>query len=220
MDVLIGQARLAADVVLLTAVAVAGLLIAVLHRRVRTLQAQVIRDPLTGAFNRRQMYVTLASAVERRRRSGERASLLFIDVDRFKEVNDVLGHAVGDRVLKDLVALVGQRLRKLDALFRVGGEEFALLLTGAGLSDAIAVAEALRRLVQDAGLISGRPLSISVGVVELARGQSSSDWVAAADAALYRAKRAGRNRVAGRASVFAHDTGEADNRLTFPVRSS
>lgn len=207
-------------IVLLAAVALAGIRIAILQRRVRTLQAQVIRDPLTGAFNRRHMQATLAAAVERRRRGSERASLLFIDVDRFKEVNDVLGHAAGDRVLKDLVALVGQRLRKLDALFRVGGEEFALLLTGASLSQAVAVAETLRALVQDAALLPGRRLSISIGVVELGQGQSVPDWIAAGDAALYRAKRAGRNRVAARFGACTPHAEDTGNRLSFPLRTS
>jgi diguanylate cyclase (GGDEF)-like protein len=186
------------DIMLLAAVAGAGIRMALLHRRLRTLESEVIRDPLTGAFNRRHLHATVAAAIERRRRSGERASLLLVDIDRFKDVNDGLGHAEGDRVLKEMVALVGQRLRKIDALFRVGGEEFGVLLSGAGLADALRVAEGLRRLVQDAGLIPGRLLSISIGVVELAPGQAAADWIAETDAALYRAKRAGRNRVAGR----------------------
>jgi diguanylate cyclase (GGDEF)-like protein len=186
------------DIVLLAAVAGAGIRMALLHRRLRILESEVITDALTGAFNRRHLDVRLAAAIERRRRNGECASLLLIDIDRFKAVNDRLGHAAGDRVLKDMVALVGQRLRKVDALFRVGGEEFAVLLSGAQLADALRVAEGLRRLVQDAGLTPGRLLSISVGVVELEPDQSVPNWIAETDTALYRAKRAGRNRVAGR----------------------
>jgi hypothetical protein len=87
------------------------------------------------------MHTTLTAAVERRRRSGDRASLLMLDIDRFKDINDALGHAEGDRVLKCLVALVGQRMRKVDALFRAGGEEFILLLSGTRFTDAVSVAE-------------------------------------------------------------------------------
>jgi diguanylate cyclase (GGDEF)-like protein len=210
---------MAPDILLLVAVAAVGIRMAVLHGRLRTLEAQVIRDPLTGAFNRRHMQVTLAAAVERRRRSGERASLLLIDIDRFKDVNDAFGHAEGDRVLKELVVLVGQRLRKLDALFRTGGEEFSLLLSGAGFTEALVVAESLRGLVQNAGLTPGRRLSISIGVVELGPGQAVSDWIAEADAALYRAKRTGRNRVAGRSSAPALGLVDADNRLSFSART-
>lgn len=206
-------------VALMAAGAGAGLRIAVLHRRLRALEQQVIRDPLTGAFNHRHMHVTLAAAIERRGRFFERASLLVIDVDRFKEVNDVLGHAEGDRVLKEMVALVGQRLRTLDALFRAGGEEFVVLLPATRFVDALSLAEDLRSLVQDACLIPGRHLSISVGVVELTHGQTVPDWLAEADAALYRAKRDGRNRVAGRFGAPPHHVEEAGKRLSFPVRT-
>jgi len=210
---------MAPDIILLVAVAAVVIRMAVLHGRLRALGAQVIRDPRTGAFNRRHMQVTLAAAVERRRRSGEPASLLLIDIDRFKEVNDLLGHAEGDPVLKELVVLVGQRQRKQDALFRTGGEEFALLLSRARLAEALGVADSLRGLVQDAGLTPGRRLSISIGVVELGHGQAVPEWIAEADAALCRAKRAGRNRVAGRSSAPPPRLVEADNRLSFSARS-
>jgi diguanylate cyclase len=211
-----------ADLMLLTALAAAGIWMVVLRNRVRELEEQALTDPLTGAFNRRHMQDTLATAVERRRRHGERASLLLFDVDRFKRINDTLGHLEGDRVLKTLVALVGQRMRKVDVLFRSGGEEFALLLTGARFADALCVAEDIRRVVQEAGLVPGRPLSISVGVVELAHEQTADDWLAEGDAALYRAKRAGRNRVAGQfgdPARFAKKQ-SGSNRIAFPARIS
>jgi diguanylate cyclase (GGDEF)-like protein len=203
----------------LFAIAVTGavLRIAVLQRRVHALQADVITDPLTGAFNRRHLQSTLAVAIERHHRSGERASLLLFDMDRFKDLNDALGHAEGDRVLKALVALIGQRLRRLDALFRVGGEEFVLLLSGAGFADALSIAEELRALVQDAGLGHGHAVSISIGVAELAADQSADDWLEGADAALYRAKRAGRNRVAGRYALPAHRSPLAASRVRLSI---
>jgi len=211
-----------AALVLLAALVAAGIRMVTLQSRVRVLEEQAITDPLTGAFNRRHMQDTLATAVERRRRSGERASLLLFDIDRFKRINDALGHPEGDRVLKTLVALIGQRMRAVDALFRAGGEEFALLLTGAKFPDALCVAEDIRRVVQDAGLVPGQPVSISVGVVELAKEQSVDDWLAEADAALYRAKRAGRNRVAGLfgdPARFANKQ-SGSNRIPFPARIS
>lgn len=208
--------------VVLAVAAVAVVRVAVLQQRVQILEEQVVTDPLTGAYNRRQMHTTLAAAVERRRRAGERATLLMFDIDRFKDINDALGHAEGDRVLKSLVALVGQRVRKVDALFRAGGEEFVLLLSGTRFADALSVAEDLRQLVQDARLVTGAHVSISIGVVELAREQSALEWIEEADAALYRAKRAGRNRVAGRygaSSRFSRES-SAHNTLRFPVRIS
>jgi diguanylate cyclase (GGDEF)-like protein len=113
-------------------------------------------------------------------------------------------------------------MRKLDALFRSGGEEFVLLLSGTRFSDALSVAEDLRTLVQDASLVAGRPLSISIGVVELASEQSIAEWIAEADAALYRAKRAGRNRVAGRYGGRTAIAGEraAHTPMPFPLRIS
>lgn len=210
------------NLVVLAVATVAIVRVAVLQRRVHMLEAQVITDPLTGAYNRRQMHITLAAAVERRRRASERATLLMFDIDRFKDINDALGHAEGDRVLKSLVALVGQRVRKVDALFRAGGEEFVLLLSGTRFADALSVAEDLRRLVQDARLVAGAHVSISIGVVELAQAQSAVEWIEEADAALYRAKRAGRNRVAGRygaSSRFGRDS-SAPSPLRFPVRIS
>ena len=183
---------------LAAATATTGARLAVVHTRMRALQQQVVTDPLTGAFNRRQLDVALAAAVERRRRTGERASILVLDVDRFKDVNDAFGHSEGDRVLKALVALVDRRFRKLDLLFRTGGEEFVLLLPGTRFGDAFSLAEELRGLVAGSGLLPEWHLSISVGVAELAIEQSVRGWVEEADAALFRAKRAGRNRVAGR----------------------
>src|SRR4051812_25208721 len=189
---------LAIIIVLAAASEAAGARVAVVHGRLRLLEAQAVTDPLTGAFNRRQLDVVLAAAVERRHRTGERASILLFDIDRFKDVNDAFGHPEGDRVLQAIVALVGRRFRRLDLVFRVGGEEFVLLLPGTRFTDAFAVAEELRGLVHDTTLLPEWQLSISVGVAELTYEQSARTWIEEADTALYRAKRAGRNRVAGR----------------------
>ena len=151
---------------------------AVLQARLRALTAQAVTDPLTGAFNRRQLYVALAAAVERRHRAIERASLLLIDVDRFKDINDAFGHAEGDRVLKALVTLIATRFRKLDLVFRIGGEEFVLLLAGTRFADAFSVAEELRTLVRDAALIPEWTLSVSIGVAEVEPQQSVESWLA------------------------------------------
>src|SRR5262249_51766507 len=152
-------------------------------------------DPLTGAFNRRHLDAALAAAAERRRRTNERASILLFDVDRFKDVNDAFGHAEGDRELTALVTVITQRLRKLDLVFRAGGEEFVVLLPGTRFNDAFVVAEELRALVLDADILPEWRLSISIGVAEICAEQSAQAWIGEADAALYRAKRAGRNRV-------------------------
>ena len=169
--------------------------------RLRTLERQAITDALTGAFNRRHFNDCLHAAIARRRRFGEPSCLVVFDVDRFKEINDRLGHCAGDAVLKGLVLLARRSVRTLDLLFRTGGEEFALLLPSTSFHGALALAEQLRARVATWRPIDGQTISISIGVSELRRGQSPLDWIGDADRALYLAKRAGRNRVAGGATT-------------------
>lgn len=171
-------------------------LIGELHGR---LIAQAIVDPLTGAYNRRHMEQCLSDAIERRARSGAPASVLLLDVDHFKQINDEVGHAAGDTVLQGLVTVITGRSRKLDGVFRAGGEEFILLLPETREKDAAHLAEKLRTAIADAPLLRGRPVSVSVGVSELRDGDTRDTWIRNADEALYRAKSAGRNRVMRRA---------------------
>lgn len=190
-------------IVLLAVVIAGSVIIAELVSRLRALARQAVTDPLTGAYNRRHLTTSLERAVERRARFGESACLLLFDVDRFKDINDRLGHTTGDAVLKALVVLAGRRARSLDTIFRTGGEEFALLLPGTILRGALTVAEQLRAVVAAARLVDGLSLSISVGVSELREGQSPREWIEDADRALYHAKNAGRNRVAARSPATA-----------------
>jgi diguanylate cyclase (GGDEF)-like protein len=121
--------------------------------------------------------------------------LLVIDVDDFKSINDQLGHAKGDSVLKGIVALVEKRARKLDLLFRIGGEEFMLLLPDTQEAAAAGVAEQLRASIAESQLLDGRRVTVSVGVGELRPGETVDSWMKHADDALYAAKKTGRNRV-------------------------
>jgi diguanylate cyclase (GGDEF)-like protein len=171
-----------------------------LHRR---LMDQAIVDPLTGAFNRRHMERCVDDVIERQRRSSAPAVVLLIDIDHFKRINDQLGHAKGDSVLKAIVSLIRKRARKLDLLFRIGGEEFMLLLPDTREADAAAVAEQLRAAIAESALLEGRPVTASIGVSELHPGESLDSWMKRADDAMYAAKKAGRDRVV-RASVSAH----------------
>jgi diguanylate cyclase (GGDEF)-like protein len=161
----------------------------------RRLIDQAIVDPLTGVFNRRHMERCLDDAIERQRRSSASASLLLIDVDHFKSINDQFGHAKGDSVLQGIVSLIGKRSRKLDLLFRIGGEEFMLLLPDTQEAAAAAVAEQLRATVAESPLLDARQVTVSIGVGELQPGESLDSWMKHADDALYAAKKAGRNRV-------------------------
>jgi len=167
----------------------------------RRLLDQAITDPLTGAFNRRHMDSCLGDAIERNRRSGSPASLLLIDIDHFKAINDRFGHEAGDRVLKRLVTLISKRSRRLDLLFRMGGEEFLLFLSDTRSVDAMKLAENLRVSVAKSKLLGDWPLSVSIGVSELRPGGSLESWIKDADNALYVAKETGRNRVVCAESV-------------------
>lgn len=176
-------------------VVIINIVLNVVSRLQQELLDQAVTDPLTGAFNRRHMEATLADAMERNRRNGAPASLLLVDIDHFKQINDSYGHDAGDRVLKGLVALVSQRSRKLDKLFRIGGEEFLLFLPDTKANDAMTRAEILRALVSEAPLLPGRPVTISIGVSELTEDPTREAWIKRADEALYAAKQTGRNKV-------------------------
>jgi diguanylate cyclase (GGDEF)-like protein len=185
------------------AASVIAFIVGALWEQRRVLMEQAMTDPLTGAFNRRYMEGCLATAIERRHRTGEPASLLMIDVDHFKRINDALGHSGGDEALKRVVALISGRARKLDVLFRVGGDEFMILLPGTRYAGALAVAEDLRSLVAHSALIDEYRMSVSIGVSELQMSQSVGSWIEDADVAVYRAKQGGRNgvRMSGRMLV-------------------
>jgi diguanylate cyclase len=156
------------------------------------LRDQVITDPLTGVFNRRH----LAEQLKGGQPPTPPASLLVIDIDRFKAINDRFGHETGDGVLTGLVALLRGAVRASDVLFRMGGDEFLLYLPGSTMGGATDVAEKLRASVLGAGLLKHEEVSVSIGVAELRAGESLDEWIHRADGALYEAKRAGRNRVA------------------------
>lgn len=164
----------------------------------RQLRRQTIIDPLTGAYNRRHMDAVLAEAHARVRRGAQAAALLLVDIDHFKGINDIHGHSTGDKVLKDIVTVIQGHVRSSDTLFRYGGEEFALFLPETTLQGAAVVAEQVRRAVADAALLGEHPVTISIGVTTLGPGETPDDCLRHGDAALYRAKNDGRNRVCTR----------------------
>ena len=163
------------------------------------------RDFLTGAWSRRAFWELAAREIERVRRTRRRLSLMAIDIDHFKRINDTYGHAEGDEVLKQLVIRVESKMRSIDYFGRIGGEEFAVLMPDTGLDGARVVAERLRaELARDesgmqetGSLPASRPYTVSIGVAELRAADSFHDLMQRADAALYRAKESGRNRVVG-----------------------
>jgi diguanylate cyclase (GGDEF)-like protein len=176
------------------------------------LEVEAHTDPLTGCANRRRFLELAARELARARRYPEEVSVLMLDLDHFKEFNDQYGHQAGDRVLQRLVRACQSILRAEDALGRLGGEEFAILLPETGAAKALEVAERLCREVASAEVVlgGGSPLNFttSIGVATVRPEDLSVDAVLErADRALYEAKDAGRNRVVA-AAAQAH-AGEA-----------
>ncbi len=172
-----------------------ALLLLAAERSNRILATLARRDPLTGAMNRSGLEQWLAQ----QSRGEQRAALLLVDIDHFKQLNDTLGHAAGDRILRLFASAVQEQLRSTDILARQGGDEFAVLLPDVGVREAVRVAERLRGAfrdkVADLADIGLQPtLSIGVAEVELG-GRVLDDLLIEADEALYRAKRLGRDRV-------------------------
>ncbi|WP_111640220.1 sensor domain-containing diguanylate cyclase [Marinomonas shanghaiensis] len=164
-----------------------------------SLQEQSLRDALTGLYNRRQMDLSFEEAFEEAVEQSSPLSVLLVDIDHFKKLNDVHGHAVGDEALKLLADLLEDMFRGTDIACRFGGEEFVVLLPGADLASAVKRAEELRERCQAMTLFTeGQPLnftlSIGVAALEAEIGQPD-ELLKRADDALYKAKNQGRNRV-------------------------
>ncbi|HRQ63669.1 MAG TPA: diguanylate cyclase [Xanthomonadaceae bacterium] len=159
------------------------------------LELQATHDALTGIPNRRAMEHELAFAAESMRRSGTAFGLILMDLDHFKRVNDRFGHGEGDRVLVSFTRVVARNTRKVDRLFRLGGEEFVLLVSATTPAGLRMTADKLRECVEVELLYPDGVVTVSAGAVMLRAGEHWQDWLRRADAALYRAKNGGRNRV-------------------------
>ncbi|HEY4321512.1 MAG TPA: diguanylate cyclase [Gemmatimonadales bacterium] len=156
------------------------------------------RDPLTHLLNRRAFDDELAERFARQQRFNEAFALLVLDLDHFKRVNDQHGHAAGDEVLRTATRALSAELRSFDPLFRIGGEEFAVILTGSDASSAQLAAERLRRAVAHHPVtVDGTAITVTVSIgMAIATAAAAPDTlIRAADAALYRAKADGRNQV-------------------------
>jgi len=166
------------------------------HERV---QRQATTDELTGLVNRRRFLEALETELERAKLFETPLSLALADLDDFKRVNDAYGHLAGDDALRTFADLLEAHLRKDDVAGRLGGEEFAVVLPETDLEEATMVADRMRGAFSAAPLaLSGGvriSLTASFGIAELAPGQSAQQLVSRADAALYAAKAAGKNRV-------------------------
>ena len=158
------------------------------------------QDALTGLANRRGFDQAMAMEVERSSRFKTPLTLCIMDLDNFKAINDIHGHPCGDDVLKAVASILLTEMRMIDTAARIGGEEFALLLPGTGQARALKLLERIQAVIQDTGIICGDAqftMTMSMGVASY-RGKLTPDPVkllAEADKALYRAKRAGKNRI-------------------------
>lgn len=156
-------------------------------------------DMQTGLWNREGFAERYEQSRDGRRKSDWPVSLLFLDVDNFKAVNDTHGHPAGDLVIGCVAHLFGESLREQDTVARMGGDEFAALLLGASLAEAVEVAERIRADAESMSVPTGGAEdwsgTVSIGVVEITRGEELAAALQRADLALYAAKHRGRNRV-------------------------
>lgn len=168
---------------------------ALLYRR--AVQAS-LKDPLTGVGNRVALEQSLARETELTRRHGQPMSIVMLDMDHFKNLNDSHGHQAGDAALKATALLLKEQLRNVDMVFRFGGEEFILVLSNTSTEAAAVVAERIRAAIQNLRLLVGDKqvrLSASLGYGTYKQCESQEDLLRRVDQALYQAKREGRNRM-------------------------
>ncbi len=165
------------------------------HAQHTKLQLLATHDPLTGARNRRALSADLENAVRNARETGLNYALVMLDLDHFKRINDEYGHHTGDNILRQCAEVLRQHIRESDQLFRFGGEEFTLLMTGVSDKGLHAVVDKLRVALQSHLATPGGPVTASFGVALLKPGEHWETCVARADNALYLAKERGRNRV-------------------------
>ena len=166
----------------------------------RRFERHATTDALTNLANRRAMKTAFPKLIELCRSKGKPLSLMMIDVDNFKQFNDMLGHIAGDRALSVVSKILRQQFRPRDLLVRYGGDEFAVLLPDVKLEEALAIGERVRRAISGetsdgSDSLIQIPVRISMGVAQLQNSGTLDTLVRDADAALYRAKNAGRDRV-------------------------
>jgi len=164
------------------------------------LKRLAVYDPVTGVWNRRHGEELMAADLEQARGSSQRLTVLMLDVDHFKSVNDTHGHQAGDRVLGDISHRVLDTVNGTDIVARWGGEEFVIMLRDCGLDEAMAIAEKIRTQIANTPFRHVGTVTVSIGAAEVHPDEGLEPWLARADAALYEAKRSGRNAV--RASSY------------------
>lgn len=180
----------------LSAVSVfSGILVRVIDTQHSRLKEQLNRDPLTGLLNRLTLKPRLQAAISDAQQGKPCSTLLAIDVDHFKRINDTFGHEQGDATLCTLAWLILNNLQPEDACFRTGGEEFLVLLQATSENEAFCIAENIRRNLQFSEIVPDQTITASIGIATYVTGDNWTRWVKRADDNLYCAKRSGRNVV-------------------------
>lgn len=166
-----------------------------LQEKNEELNELAITDELTGLYNRHYIDQIIENEMSRSDRYDEPLSMIILDLDRFKRVNDTWGHPTGDEVLRRTAEITQKIIRKSDIMARIGGEEFAIFLPDCSISGALAAAEKIRKLLESTEHPRAGVVTSSFGVAERRKNESFYEWYKRADDALYRAKEGGRNRV-------------------------
>ncbi len=166
---------------------------------------QAMRDPLTGALNRRQFNIELYKEIQRSKRYKHDLSMIIFDVDRFKEINDSFGHQTGDYVLQEIGKIVRENIRLMDVFARYGGDEFVILMPEANIHGAIHLAGKLKKSIEEHEFQCTKKVSCSFGVSQYYEDESEDDFIKRADKALYEAKNGGRNRIVASSINYSHN---------------
>ncbi|MCZ8523643.1 MULTISPECIES: diguanylate cyclase [Paenibacillus] len=183
-----------------------------LLKRTRTFEQMAFRDPLTGVYNRRFFDHQIGVELQRIARYPSPISMAFIDIDRFKSVNDLNGHHIGDLVLQGLAYLLQNHLRSTDLLARFGGEEFVIVMPGSTGEDAKRAIEHILELAREGPVTQNEGqayhITFSAGIAEWTPGLSVEEWIARSDEAMYEAKQDGRNRVVLQSGPSRQEAGD------------
>ncbi len=161
----------------------------------KKLEYHAANDSLTGVYNRYSFEQVLENEIQRSHRFDRSFSIIFFDIDHFKKINDSFGHHAGDTVLVEIAELVKSTVRKVDTLFRIGGEEFSIIVPETNKSDAYKMAEKIRNNIEAHKFSIGEKITASFGVTDYTKEIRKEDLLRQADKAMYMAKEAGRNNV-------------------------
>lgn len=183
------------DLVLLVTMMALLEVMRLMNRQSGKLADLAFKDPLTGAYNRRCLMPQVQRSLTDFERHRRMSTLLLLDIDHFKSINDYHGHAAGDRVLQSVVKHISERLGKVDMLFRLDGEEFVILLGGVANRAAAEIAKDLSITIKTLNVLPDREVTVSIGVCDVSQVRSTIDWLEQVDSAMYRAKQLGRDRV-------------------------